>query len=103
MHRRFETVPGAQAQVDWGEEGDLFGTGRKVYSFHMVLSYSRDPFCCFTHSMDLSAFWGCRIRAFDHFGGVPAGIDLDALAVVVTEHLIDLDGWCRTAPRGAVR
>ena len=23
LHRRFEVVPGAQAQVDWGEEGDL--------------------------------------------------------------------------------
>ena len=39
FHRRFETTAGAQAQVDWGEEGDLFGTGVKVYSFHMVLSY----------------------------------------------------------------
>ncbi|GAA0969578.1 hypothetical protein GCM10009555_016950 [Acrocarpospora macrocephala] len=47
LHRRFETTPGAQAQVDWGDEGDLLahaGIG-KVYSFHMVLSYSRDPFC----------------------------------------------------------
>lgn len=43
FHRRFEIAAGAQAQVDWGEEGDLFGTGVKVYSFHMVLSYSRDP------------------------------------------------------------
>ncbi len=23
LHRRFEVVPGAQAQVDWGDEGDL--------------------------------------------------------------------------------
>jgi len=48
MHRRFETVPGAQAQVDWGDEGGLLahvGIG-KVYSFHMVLSYSRDPVPC---------------------------------------------------------
>jgi hypothetical protein len=56
LHRRFEVVPGAQAQVDWGEEGDLLGhvgVGH-VYSFHMTLSYSRDPFCCFTTSMDLA-------------------------------------------------
>jgi transposase len=69
FHRRFETTPGAQAQVDWGEEGDLFGTGVKVCSFHMVLSYSRDPFCCYTTSMDMAAFWGAHARAFDHFGG----------------------------------
>jgi hypothetical protein len=58
LHRRFETVPGAQAQVDWGDEGDLLGHVGigKVYSFHMVLSYSRDPFCCFPTSTDLGTF-----------------------------------------------
>jgi transposase len=87
LHRRFETVPGAQAQVDWGDEGDLFGIGRKVYSFHMVLSYSRDPFCCFTHSMDAASFWGSHIRAFDHFGGVPATIVYDRTKTVVRRHV----------------
>ena len=43
----------------------------KVYSFHMALSYSRDPFCCFTTSMDLATFFDCHRRAFAHFGGVP--------------------------------
>ena len=73
MHSRFEVVPGAQAQVDWGDEGDLLGHVGipHVYSFHMVLSYSRDPFCCFTTSMDLATFWDCHRRAFAHFGGVP--------------------------------
>src|SRR3954452_23157414 len=61
LHRRFEVVPGAQAQVDWGDEGDLLahvGIGA-VYSFHMTLSHSRDPFTCFTTSMDLATFWDC--------------------------------------------
>src|SRR4051794_11362659 len=50
LHRRFEVTAGAQAQVDWGDEGMIdTPTGRrKVYSFHMTLSYSRDPFVCFT-------------------------------------------------------
>jgi hypothetical protein len=39
LHRRFEVLPGAQAQVDWGAEGVLIGMP-KVYSFHMTLSYS---------------------------------------------------------------
>lgn len=45
LHRRFEVLAGAQAQVDWGEEGDLLAhVGiAKTYSFHMVLSHSRDP------------------------------------------------------------
>ncbi len=40
LHRRFETVPGAQAQVDWGDEGGLLAhVGvAKVYSFPMVIS-----------------------------------------------------------------
>jgi hypothetical protein len=39
LHRRFEVLPGAQGQVDWGAEGVLIGMP-KVYSFHMTLSYS---------------------------------------------------------------
>jgi transposase len=87
LHRRFATVPGAQAQVDWGDEGDLFGVGVKVYSFHMVLSFSRDPFACFTTSMDAATFWDCHRRAFDHFGGVPATIVYDRTKTVVKRHV----------------
>lgn len=89
LHRRFEVVPGAQAQVDWGEEGDvLAGAGiRCVYSFHMTLSYSRDPFCCFTTSMDMATFWDCHRRAFAHFGGVPASIVYDRAKTVVRRHV----------------
>jgi transposase len=89
LHRRFEVVPGAQAQVDWGDEGAVLahvGIG-KVYSFHMVLSYSRDPFCCFTTSQDLAAFWDCHRRAFAHFGGVPGSIVYDRTKTVVRRHV----------------
>src|SRR3954467_8293713 len=44
LHRRFETTPGAQAQVDWGTESRQIAQAlgvRYVYSFHMTLSYSR--------------------------------------------------------------
>jgi transposase len=49
LHRRFEVLPGSQAQVDWGDEGvlDTEAGPVHVYSFHMTLSYSRDPFSCF--------------------------------------------------------
>src|SRR6266540_1448850 len=74
FHRRFEVLAGAQAQVDWGDEGEILtATGPlRVSSFHMTLSYSRDPFCCFTASQDLGTFWDCHRRAFAHFGGAPA-------------------------------
>ncbi|GAA4561235.1 IS21 family transposase [Pseudonocardia xishanensis] len=90
LHRRFEVVAGAQAQVDWGDEGALLtagGQGRKVYSFHMTLSYSRDPFICFTTSQDLATFFDCHRRAFAHFGGVPATIVYDRTKTVVRRHV----------------
>lgn len=87
LHRRFATLPGAQAQVDWGHEGDLLGDGSTVYSFHMVLSFSRDPFCCYVTSMDAATFWDCHRRAFEHFGGVPGSIVYDRVATVVRRHV----------------
>ncbi len=89
LHRRFEVVPGAQAQVDWGEEGDLLAhVGiSNVYSFHMTLSHSRDPFTCFTTSMDLATFWDCHRRGFAHFGGVPGTLVYDRTKTVVRKHV----------------
>jgi transposase len=89
FHRRFEVLPGAQAQVDWGDEGELLTAGGPLhaYSFHMTLSYSRDPFCCFTAAQDLGTFWDCHRRAFAHFGGVPAQIVYDRTKTVVRRHV----------------
>ena len=89
LHRRFEVVAGAQAQVDWGEEGDLLAHVGidKTYSFHMTLSYSRDPFTCFTSSMDLGTFWDCHRRAFAHFGGVPGSVVYDRTKTVIKRHV----------------
>jgi transposase len=89
LHRRFEVLPGAQAQVDWGDEGVIttpFGP-LHVYSFHMTLSHSRDPFTCFVASQDLASFWACHVRAFHHFGGVPASILYDRTKTVVKRHV----------------
>lgn len=90
LHRRFEVTPGAQAQVDWGTESRAIARAlgvRYVYSFHMTLSYSRDPFCCFTTSLDLATFFGCHLRAFAHFGGVPGSIVYDRTKTVVRRHV----------------
>ena len=86
MHRRFEVAPGSQAQVDWGHERDL-PDGSPVYSFHMVLSHSRDPFCRYAHRQDLATFWACHTEAFAHFGGVPAEIVYDRTKTVVKRHV----------------
>ncbi|WP_443047441.1 IS21 family transposase [Streptomyces sp. KMM 9044] len=89
LHRRFEVVPGAQAQVDWGDEGRILTHMgiEKVCSFHMVLSYSRDPFCCFTTSQNPASFFECHRRAFAHFGGVPGVIVYDRTKTVVRRHV----------------
>lgn len=89
MHRRFEVLPGSQAQVDWGNEGTISapaGEGH-VYSFHMVLAHSRDPFCRYTSSQDLATFWACHDAAFRHYGGVPAQIVYDRTKTVVRRHV----------------
>lgn len=64
-----------------------------MYSFHMTLSHSRDPFCCYTDSTDLATFWDCHRRAFAHFGGVPHTIVYDRTKTVIKRHV---------APRQAV-
>lgn len=89
MHRRFEVLPGSQAQVDWGDEDPIVTPhGRvKVYSFHMVLSYSRDAFCAYTTSQDLATFWAAHTAAFEFFGGVPGSILYDRTKTVVRRHI----------------
>jgi transposase len=89
LHRRFEVLPGAQAQVDWGDEGEVrtMAGPLHAYRYHMTLSHSRDPFCCFTASQDLATFWDCHRRAFAHFGGVPATILYDRTKTVVRRHV----------------
>src|SRR6266508_4633882 len=89
FHRRFEVLLGAQAQVDWGDEGEIqTATGPlRVSSFHLTLAYSRDPFCCFTAAQDLGTFWDCHRRAFAHFGGVPGVIVYDRTKTVVRRHV----------------
>lgn len=53
----------------------------------MTLSYSRDPFCCFTTSQDLQTFFDCHRRAFVHCGGVPMTIVYDRTKTVVRRHV----------------
>lgn len=47
------------------------------------MSYSRDPFCCFSNGQDLATFFDCRRQAFAHFGGVPMSTVLDRTKTVV--------------------
>jgi transposase len=77
--RRFETLPGQQAQVDWMHAGTVIENGKslKRYAFVMKLGYSRRSYVEFTTSMEQSVLFACMIHAFKHFGGIPAEILFD--------------------------
>jgi len=83
---RFETPPGRQAQVDWGEKRKVDpSTGRvkTVYVFCMTLSWSRTRFVHFTPKADMYYFLLCHQLAFEYFGGVPEEILYDQNRCVV--------------------
>jgi transposase len=78
---RFETEPGYQAQVDFGEFQVLNadGTIDKYYLFSMILGYSRRIYAELIRKCDLPTFLDCHIRAFEYFGGVPQEILYDRM------------------------
>jgi transposase len=80
-YMRFETEPGYQAQVDFGEfQVDRpDGVAEKYYLFAMILGYSRKMYAEFVEKCDLPTFLDCHIRAFEYFGGVPAEILYDRM------------------------
>src|SRR5512135_1058928 len=73
------------AQVDWGEFGDVFGIGRAVHAFVLVLAYSRLLTVLFSFSQTLEAFLRCHEQAFTFVGGCPKEIWYDNLATAVAE------------------
>lgn len=82
---RFETQPGEQAQVDWGEfKVEQDGRLKKLYAFIMVLGYSRAMYLEFTEDSRLDTLMGCHTRAFEYFGGVTRTCLYDNMKTVVT-------------------
>lgn len=78
---RFETEPGRQAQVDFGEFQIALPDGsiKKTYLFSMILGYSRKLFSVFIERCDLPNFLDCHIAAFAYFDGVPQEILYDRM------------------------
>jgi transposase len=64
-------LPGQAAQVDWGEFGDVFGWGRKIHAFVMVLCFSRLLYLEFTASATFESFVRCHERALKYFVNRP--------------------------------
>lgn len=77
---RFETMPGVQAQADWGESREVgFANGEVLrrYFFALVLGFSRLRFVIYLPEITQSWLLWAHTRAFDFFGGVPERILYD--------------------------
>jgi len=82
---RFETEPGLQAQVDWGDfqVQEPNGKTTTVYAFVLVLGYSRTMYVEFVERCTLDVFMDCHIRAFRYLQGIPAEVLYDNMKNVV--------------------
>ncbi|QXP84903.1 IS21 family transposase [Methylococcus sp. Mc7] len=108
---RLRTLPGEQAQVDWGHFGYLtLGRARRpLMAFVMVLSYSRCLFLRFFLDARMENFLRGHVAAFQAFNGVARVLLYDNLKSAVLERqgeairfhptLLALAGHYRFEPR----
>jgi transposase len=81
--------PGDLAEVDFFEVlVDLDGTRRKAWLFLMRLMYSGRDFAWIYERQDQVSFLDGHVRAFAHFGGVPARLAYDNLKAAVVRILV---------------
>ena len=86
--------PGDLAEVDFFEVlVDIDGTRRKAWLFLMRLMYSGRDFAWIYERQDQISFLDSHVRAFAHFGGVPARVAYDNLRAAVVRILV---GGART-------
>jgi len=81
--------PGDLAEVDFFEVLlDIDGTRRKAWLFLMRLMYSGRDFAWIYERQDQVSFLDGHVRAFAHFGGVPARLAYDNLKAAVVRILV---------------
>jgi transposase len=81
--RRFETEPGQQAQVDWGQVRVRCASGAAtVHVFVMTLGYSRRAWAEGYVNERLGSLLAAHEHAFAHFGGCTAEILYDRMRTV---------------------
>jgi transposase len=86
---RLSTLPGEQAQVDWGHFGKIMvgETERRLVAFVLVLSYSRRMFVRFYLGEATGNFLRGHVDAFEHLDAVPREILYDNLKSAVIERV----------------
>jgi transposase len=108
---RLRTLPGEEAQADWGHFGKL-AVGRAMrplMGFVLVLSWSRQVFLRFYPAADMANFLRGHVDAFDFLDSVPRAVLYDNLKSAVLERrgdairfhptLLELAAHYRFAPR----
>src|SRR5258708_4602874 len=108
---RLRTLPGEQAQVDWGHFGHVvIGRARRpLMAFVAVLSFSRQIFLRFFLDARMENFLRGHVDAFTAWNAVPRGILYNNLRSAVLERrggairfnptLVDFAGHYRYEPR----
>jgi len=108
---RRTTLPGEEAQVDWGHFGKVAvgGAKRTLCCFVLVLGHSRAMYARFFLDMTLESFLRGHVLAFEALGGVPRALLYDNLKSVVLERsgdairfhprLLELAGHYHFAPK----
>jgi len=84
---RLRTLPGEQAQVDWGHFGSVqIGRAKRpLMAFVMVLSWSRQIFLRFYLNQRMESFLHGHVAAFEAWGAVPRVLLYDNLKSAVLE------------------
>jgi len=97
-YMRFETDPGHQSQVDFGEFQVQLPDGsiQKLYLFSMILGYSRKIYTELIERCDMPNFLDCHIHAFEYFAGIPDQILYDRMKNVYIAKLAGKDKFNST-------
>jgi transposase len=108
---RLKTLPGEEAQIDWGHFGHVHigRAKRPLMAFVMVLSWSRQIFLRFYLNQRMDNFLRGHVAAFEACGGVARVLLYDNLRSAVLERqgdairfhptLLDLSAHYRFEPR----
>jgi transposase len=84
---RLKTLPGEQAQIDWGHFGHIqIGQAKRpLMAFVMVLSWSRQIFLRFYLNAQMENFLRGHVAAFEAYNGLPTVLLYDNLKSAILE------------------
>jgi transposase len=84
---RYETEPGEQMQIDFGERYVIIdGDKEYVHVFVAVLGYSRRAFVKIFHRENQMTWFEGLEESFCYFGGIPRSVLVDNAKPLVKEH-----------------